>query len=81
MAFRLRVNIYCSTKTGSTGNAQISVNGTAVDTIPVATIGTTLIQRDIQLNIGAGVYTINIADTFGDMTFQSASFELHTVEP
>lgn len=81
VAFRLRVNVYGSTKTASTGNAVISVNGTAVDTIPVATLGTQLIQRDIMLNLPAATsYTLNIADTFGDMTFSSASFELHTVE-
>lgn len=80
LAFRLRVNVYGSTKTGSTGNALITINGTSVETIPVAAIGTTLIQLDIPVNVLAGSYTLNIADTFGDMTIQSASFELHTIE-
>ena len=80
MAFRLRVNVYGSTKTASTGNVIITVNGTEVNTIPVASLGTELIQIDIPIGVISSSFTLNISDTYGDMTFASASFELHTVE-
>lgn len=81
LAYRLRVNITGSTKTGSTGNVNIVVNGSNVATIPVAEIGVgTVVKRDLTINVLASDYTINIADTFGDMTFSSATVELHTIE-
>lgn len=79
-AFRLRVNIYGSNKTPSTGNVSITVNGVQVGAIPVADIGLELIQLDLALNVLANSYKINIADTYGDLVFYSASCELHTVE-
>lgn len=79
-AFRLRLNLQGSTKTANTGNAVVSVNGTAVATIPVAQLGGGLIKIDVPVSAASDTYVINLADTYGDMGFASAVFELHTVE-
>lgn len=79
-AFRLRLNLQGSTKTANTGNAQISLNGVTVATIPVAQLGGALIKIDVAVSVTSDTYTINLADTFGDMGFASAVFELHTIE-
>lgn len=81
-AFRLVLSLQGSTKTASTGNAVVSVNGTGVATIPVAQLGGSLVKVDVLINTLAqsDTYVINLDDTFGDMGFASAVFELHTVE-
>ncbi|HJH20826.1 MAG TPA: hypothetical protein K8W20_19190, partial [Pseudomonas lactis] len=80
--FGLVLNLQGSTKTASTGNAIVTINGTPVATIPVAQLGTGLVKLDIQLQTiaPADTYTINPADICGDMGFASAVFELQTVE-
>lgn len=81
-AFRLVLNLQGSTKTASTGNAVVSVNGTGVATIPVAQLGGALVKVDVLITTLAqsDAYVINLDDTFGDLGFASAVFELHTVE-
>ncbi|NWD58235.1 hypothetical protein HX878_26325 [Pseudomonas veronii] len=77
---RLRVSLVNTTKTASTGNVIITVNGVSVGTIAVGELGVPLITRDLVVLIAATSFVINVADTFGDMGFASATVESWTVE-
>lgn len=79
-AFRMKVNIVGSTKTSNTGDAVVTLNGVEVGTIPKASLGGADIYLDLACSAVSGTYKANLADTYGDMGFASASFELHTVE-
>lgn len=78
--FRLRLNLQGSTKTANTGNASVTVNGTQVAVISAASLGGALIKINVAISAASDTYTVNLTDTFGDMGFASAVFELHTVE-
>lgn len=77
---RLRVSLVNTTKTASTGNVGITVNGVNVGTIAVGELGVALVTRDLVVLIAASSFVINVADTFGDMGFASATVESWTVE-
>lgn len=79
-AFRLKLGLVGSTKTANTGDASVIIDGVTVATIPKASLGGADILIDVACSSLSSTHKINLADTFGDMGFQSATFELHTVE-